>query len=117
MLHKSWQAPQRFFSPKFTNRCQRCATWASADPMTFGALRPARWKPMENDESTAQALILIVDDDPVECFLMRETLESAGFAVIEASDGIEGCQRYEKHHPDLLLVDIMMPRMDGYELC
>ena len=48
---------------------------------------------------------------------MRETLESAGFAVIEASDGVEGCLRYEEHHPDLLLVDIVMPHMDGYELC
>jgi signal transduction histidine kinase len=72
---------------------------------------------MNNNESTGQALILVVDDDPTMCLLMRETLERAGFAVIEASDGIEGCRRYEEHHPDLLLVDIMMPRMDGYELC
>ncbi len=72
---------------------------------------------MENNESTAQALILVVDDDPVACLLMRETLERAGFAVIEALDGVEGCRRYEEHHPDLLFVDIIMPRMDGYELC
>ncbi len=72
---------------------------------------------MENNESTAQALILVVDDDPVACLLMRETLERAGFAVIEALDGVEGCRLYEEHHPDLLFVDIIMPRMDGYELC
>jgi signal transduction histidine kinase len=72
---------------------------------------------MEKNESTAQALILVVDDDPVACLLVRETLERAGFAVIEASDGVEGCRRYEEHHPDLILVDIIMPRMDGYELC
>jgi signal transduction histidine kinase len=72
---------------------------------------------MNNNESTGQALILVVDDDPIMRLLMRETLERAGFAVIEASDGVEGCRRYEEHHPDLLLVDIMMPRMDGYELC
>jgi signal transduction histidine kinase len=72
---------------------------------------------MGNKESTRQALILVVDDDPGVCLVMRETLESAGFAVIEASDGVEGCRQYEEHHPDLLLVDIIMPRMDGYELC
>ena len=72
---------------------------------------------MGNKDSTRQALILVVDDDPGACLVMRETLESAGFAVIEASDGVEGCRQYEEHHPDLLLVDIIMPRMDGYELC
>jgi len=48
---------------------------------------------------------------------MRAALQNDGFEVIEASDGVEGCRLYEKHHPDLLLVDIMMPHMDGYELC
>jgi len=74
-------------------------------------------KPMAKNESTAPALILVVDDEPVMCALMREILEGGGFAVIEASDGVEACRRYKEHHPDLLLVDIMMPRMDGYELC
>jgi signal transduction histidine kinase len=72
---------------------------------------------MGTNESTGPALILVVDDDPGACLVMRETLESAGFAVIEAADGVEGLLRYEEHHPDLLLVDIIMPRMDGYELC
>src|SRR5438270_7772567 len=71
------------------------------------------------DESTLQAagLILVVDDDPIVCALMRATLERDGFAVIEAFDGVEGCRLYQEHRPDLLLVDVMMPRMDGYELC
>jgi signal transduction histidine kinase len=72
---------------------------------------------MGNKESTERALILVVDDDPGTRLVMRETLESAGFAVTEASDGVEGCLRYEEHHPDLLLVDIIMPNMDGYGLC
>ena len=61
--------------------------------------------------------VLIVDDDPIVCSLMRATLESDGFGVIEANDGVEGWERYEQHRPDLLLVDVVMPRMDGYELC
>jgi signal transduction histidine kinase len=63
------------------------------------------------------ASILVVDDDRLVCELMRTTLENDGFAVIEASDGLEGCRLYEQHRPDLLLVDLMMPRMDGFQLC
>src|SRR6266851_1628947 len=72
---------------------------------------------MDQSGLTVPPSILVVDDDPVVCEVMRATLENDGFAVIEASDGVEGCRLYEKHHPDLLLVDIMMPHMDGYELC
>ena len=73
--------------------------------------------PMDETERTSTASILVVDDDPGTRFLMRTALEHLGFEVIEAADGIEGYQRYERHRPDLLLVDVMMPRMNGYELC
>ena len=63
------------------------------------------------------ASILVVDDDPVVRSLMRATLERDGFTVIEARDGVEACRLYEEHHPDLLLVDLVMPHMDGFELC
>ena len=72
---------------------------------------------MEESKLTAPGSILVVDDDPVVCSLMRATLKRDGFTVIEAGDGIEGCRLYEEHRPDLLLVDVVMPRMDGYELC
>ena len=72
---------------------------------------------MEETERTSTASILVVDDEPGTRFLMRRALELLGFEVIEAADGIEGYQRYERHRPDLLLVDVMMPRMNGYELC
>ena len=72
---------------------------------------------MDEIERTSTASILVVDDDPGTRFLMRTALERVGFEVIEAADGVEGYQRYERHRPDLLLVDVMMPRMNGYELC
>jgi signal transduction histidine kinase len=72
---------------------------------------------MSESNLTGQATILVVDDDPVVCALVRATLQSDGFEVIEASDGIEGCRMYREHRPELLLVDLMMPRMDGFELC
>src|SRR6266478_4783304 len=72
---------------------------------------------MDETNLNRTASILVVDDDPVVRSLMRATLENDNFEVIEAVDGVEGCQLYEKHRPDLLLVDVIMPRMDGYELC
>ena len=72
---------------------------------------------MDEMNLSRAASILIVDDDPVVRSLMRATLENDNFEVIEAVDGIEGCQLYEERHPDVLLVDVMMPRMDGFELC
>jgi len=72
---------------------------------------------MDETKLNAKASILIVDDDPIVRSLARATLENDGFAVIEAADGIEGCRLYEECRPDLLLVDVLMPRMDGYELC
>ncbi len=72
---------------------------------------------MDERSLTAPATILVVDDDPIVRSLMRATLAHDGFAVIEAEDGVEGCRLYQEHRPDLLLVDVIMPRMDGYQLC
>src|SRR5438045_5653019 len=69
------------------------------------------------DKTEMPGSILVVDDDPVVRSLMRATLKTDGFTVFEAADGEEGCRLYEQHRPDLLLVDVIMPRMDGYELC
>jgi CheY-like chemotaxis protein len=73
--------------------------------------------PTDEADASPTASILIVDDDPGQRLLMRTALENKGFAVIEAGDGVEGCQLYGEHRPDLVLVDLMMPRMDGYALC
>ena len=70
-----------------------------------------------SERKAGAGTILVVDDDPVVGALVRATLERDGFEVIEAADGIEGCRLYREHRPDLLLVDVVMPRMDGYELC
>jgi signal transduction histidine kinase len=72
---------------------------------------------MDETDVSRTASILVVDDDPVVRSLMRATLETDNFEVVEAADGVEGCRVYEKRLPDLLLVDVVMPRMDGYELC
>jgi signal transduction histidine kinase len=61
--------------------------------------------------------ILIVDDDPLVRALMRTSLESDGFAVREAGDGEEACALCAERRPDLMVIDVVMPRMDGFALC
>lgn len=64
---------------------------------------------------TAQARILVADDDPILCMLLQETLKSAGFDVLVAHNGDELVRMAQEHAPNLLLIDLMMPVMDGYE--
>jgi signal transduction histidine kinase len=65
----------------------------------------------------AQASILIVDDDPIVRTLMRASLQADGFKVSEAADGQEACRLCAAFVPDLMVVDVVMPGMDGFELC
>ena len=62
-------------------------------------------------------LILVVDDDPdlVESVAMK--LESDNFRVSKAYDGIEAMDRIKEERPALIILDVMMPRKNGYELC
>ena len=62
-------------------------------------------------------LILVVDDDPdlVESVAMK--LESENFKVAKAYDGIEAMDRIKEERPALIILDVMMPRKNGYELC
>jgi signal transduction histidine kinase len=64
-----------------------------------------------------RAAILIVDDDPVVRALMRASLEGDGFRVVEAGDGEAAHRLCLEERPDLLVVDVVMPGMDGFELC
>ena len=71
-----------------------------------------------SDLGTASGVpILIVDDDPIVRSLMRATLEVDGYEVIEAENGEEGCRLYEMTRPCLIVADVVMPGMDGFELC
>ena len=61
--------------------------------------------------------ILIVDDDPDLVETVSMMLESKGFEVGKAYDGIEGEEAIKKRRPDVVILDVMMPRKNGYELC
>ena len=73
---------------------------------------------MKDDAQSALAAgaVLIVDDEPDFRFLLRTTLELAGYAVIEASHGEAALESVRESHPALVITDRMMPRMDGGEL-
>jgi CheY-like chemotaxis protein len=62
------------------------------------------------------ATILIVDDESDILFLLRMTLESAGYVVVEADNGASALEQAKHARPDLLITDLMMPVMDGRQL-
>ena len=62
-------------------------------------------------------LALIVDDDAVNRLMARAALESAGWSVEEAENGREALAAFQQLHPNVVLLDIMMPEMDGFAAC
>ena len=71
-------------------------------------------KLMTNDDNPK---LLIVDDDPNICEMLRVYFENEGYRVKTASDGLEGVQFFKFYEPDLVLLDIMMPKKDGWQVC
>jgi len=67
--------------------------------------------------ATTRQLVLIVDDDAITRALTRETLEQGDFAVEEAEDGEAGLSAFERLRPSIVLLDVMMPVLDGFEAC
>lgn len=62
-------------------------------------------------------VVLIVDDNKNNRFLLASQLRMEKYAILEAADGVEALALAEEHDPDLVLLDVMMPRMNGYETC
>ena len=65
----------------------------------------------------AKKYILVVDDDPDLVETVAMMLESKGCEVGKAYDGVEGEEAIKERRPDLVILDVMMPRKDGYQLC
>jgi DNA-binding response OmpR family regulator len=71
----------------------------------------------ERLETHRRAKILVVEDEPAMVAGLRDNFEFEGYEVITASDGIEGLERALDESPDLVVLDVMMPRMSGLEVC
>ncbi len=61
--------------------------------------------------------ILVVDDEPEAVELVEFNLKQAGYAVITAADGAEALKKARAQRPDLIVLDVMLPEMDGFEIC
>jgi len=61
--------------------------------------------------------VLVVDDDSNICELLRLYLEKDGYETIVANDGEQAVKKYEQNKPDLILLDIMLPKLDGWQVC
>ncbi len=62
------------------------------------------------------AKILVVDDDPNVQRLLQYTLKQEGYEVVIAADGAEGFRLWGSEAPDLILLDVMLPKLDGYQV-
>lgn len=67
--------------------------------------------------SLKRGLVLVADDDPVMRLLMRQMLAQVGLDVIEAEDGVQALARYKHSGPDLVMLDVDMPQLDGFTVC
>ena len=65
----------------------------------------------------ARARILLVDDDPDLRLALKVRLKAGGYDVVEAQDGLEALRAVRNETPDLILLDLMLPRLDGYHVC
>lgn len=72
--------------------------------------------PFSNGNAHKRLRVLIVDDDPLSRELLTDCLEPLGLNIDQAHDGLEALSVLQQARPDLMLVDIQMPRMDGFQL-
>jgi len=78
---------------------------------------PIKPEALDEQIDLAQATILVVDDHEQNLELIQAYLEDVGCGVSAASDGIEALASVEANAPDLIVLDVMMPRMSGFQVC
>lgn len=66
-------------------------------------------------EGGGKGTILVVDDSPTEVHILKKILEKQGYSIIEAKDGKEGVEAAIRSHPDLILMDVVMPVLNGFQ--
>ncbi len=90
----------------------------------FGALRPQDAaalqalldQPLQTQPTHARTLLLVDDDDELRLAL-KLRFEAAGFRVLTAADGLEALRKGREDHPQLIILDLMLPQLNGYEVC
>ncbi len=64
-----------------------------------------------------EKLVMVVDDEPTMCRILERILIGDGYSVVVAMDGEKTLKLFEEHHPDVVLLDLMLPGMSGHEIC
>jgi len=72
---------------------------------------------MRREDENTSALVLVVDDEELVRIFAREALEQAGFEVCEASNGSHALEQFASRRPNLIIMDVVMPMMDGFTAC
>src|SRR5689334_20711083 len=74
-------------------------------------------QPANNESFLPDSTVMIVDDNAQNVELLQAFLESLPVKIVTASDGVEALDKVAEYNPDLILLDIMMPRMSGFQVC
>src|SRR5690349_21036652 len=90
--------------------------WCAVPPAKAAALRSNCRLQQGNPNSLMQRILIIEDELPMRTAL-QDVLAAEGYRVLSAADGQNGLQRALEEKPDLILLDIMLPKLDGYALC
>lgn len=61
--------------------------------------------------------ILVIEDDPINLELLTDFLSASGYQMITAIDGPQGVEKFVEHEPDLALIDVQLPKKNGFEVC
>jgi CheY-like chemotaxis protein len=69
---------------------------------------------MSEMDVQGEGSVLVVDDEPQVAWVLRFSLEHEGYRTYTASNGVEALEEVEKHHPTVMVLDLMMPEMDGW---
>src|SRR5215510_1118574 len=69
------------------------------------------------DERRCDPVVLLIDDDEMERFLYRQALEQEGFEIVEADDGAAALEAFALAAPDIIILDVIMPKIDGFAAC
>ncbi len=70
-----------------------------------------------NETMLPMSTVMIVDDNAQNVELLQAFLESLPVTLVTATDGVDALEKVQQHNPDLILLDIMMPRMSGFQVC